>query len=245
MILTFKDGQKIEYQVNRKSIKNINIRVKKEGVFLSVPKRIKDEEIEKILLEKKDWIIKNVEMYRLKEVRKDIEEIDLNGDEDYYYFGQKCKLKIERRIYNDIECKNKIIYVYTNLEDEKLIKKMILSWEKERIKEEIKKGLIKYNDLLEYLEIKEINITIKKMKSCWGVCTPRKNKISINRNLIHYSKECLSYILLHELCHIKHANHSYKFYNLVQKYMPNYKEVTKKLNGNDINENLEENQDII
>ena len=45
-----------------------------------------------------------------------------------------------------------------------------------------------------------------------------------------YSKEVIRYVILHELCHIKHMNHSKKFWELVENYMPNYKEVKKEFN---------------
>lgn len=68
--------------------------------------------------------------------------------------------------------------------------------------------------------------TIKDIKYAWGSCSSKKN-ISINSNLIKYSRQAIQYVVLHELCHIKYMNHSKDFWNLVEKYMPNYKEVKK------------------
>lgn len=68
--------------------------------------------------------------------------------------------------------------------------------------------------------------TIKNIKYAWGSCSSKRN-ISLNSNLIKYSKQAIQYVVLHELCHIKYMNHSKDFWNLVEKYMPNYKEVRK------------------
>lgn len=68
--------------------------------------------------------------------------------------------------------------------------------------------------------------TIKNMKYAWGSCSSKRN-ISLNSNLIKYSKQAIQYVVLHELCHIKYMNHSKDFWNLVEKYMPNYKEIKK------------------
>lgn len=68
--------------------------------------------------------------------------------------------------------------------------------------------------------------TIKNIKYAWGSCSSKRN-ISLNSNLIKYSKQAIQYVVLHELCHIKYMNHSKDFWNLVEKYMPNYKEVKK------------------
>ncbi len=76
--------------------------------------------------------------------------------------------------------------------------------------------------------IKPNKIRIREIKYAWGSCSSNKN-ITINLKLIKYSKEAIRYVILHELCHIKHMNHSKDFWELVKTYMPNYKEVKKEL----------------
>ena len=60
-------------------------------------------------------------------------------------------------------------------------------------------------------------VTIKSMSSCWGSCTALKN-ISLNYQLIFLPPHCARYILLHELCHIQHLNHSQQFWQLLKKW---------------------------
>ena len=69
-------------------------------------------------------------------------------------------------------------------------------------------------------------ITIKQIKYAWGSCSSKKN-ITINLELIKYSQKAIRYVILHELCHIKHMNHSKEFWKLVEKYMPEYKKIQK------------------
>lgn len=76
--------------------------------------------------------------------------------------------------------------------------------------------------------IKPNKIRIREIKYAWGSCSSNKN-ITINLKLMKYSKEAIKYVILHELCHIKHMNHSKDFWELVKNYMPNYKEVKKEL----------------
>ena len=73
-------------------------------------------------------------------------------------------------------------------------------------------------------------ISFKKMKTRWGSCSSNKN-ISINILLAKYDKSIIDYVILHELCHLKEMNHSYKFWHLVEKYMQNYKQIKKLLNN--------------
>ena len=94
-------------------------------------------------------------------------------------------------------------------------------------KEEFKKIIEKNaNELIKETGLKPNKITIKQIKYAWGSCSSKKN-ITLNLELIKYSQQAIRYVILHELCHLKYMNHSKEFWNLVQKYMPNYKEVKK------------------
>lgn len=76
---------------------------------------------------------------------------------------------------------------------------------------------------LNYSEIK-----FRKMKSRWGSCSS-KGVITLNTQLIKIDKELIDYIVVHELAHLTHMNHSKKFHNLVESYIPNHKELNKRL----------------
>ena len=91
------------------------------------------------------------------------------------------------------------------------------------IKEIIEKNA---NELIQKTGLKPNKITIKQIKYAWGSCSSKKN-ITLNLELIKYSQQAIRYVILHELCHLKYMNHSRDFWNLVEKYMPNYKQVKK------------------
>lgn len=94
-------------------------------------------------------------------------------------------------------------------------------------KEEFKEIVEKYvNELVKQTGLVPNKITIKQIKYAWGSCSSKKN-ITINLELIKYSEQAIRYVILHELCHIKYMNHSKDFWNLVEKYMPDYKQVKK------------------
>ena len=94
-------------------------------------------------------------------------------------------------------------------------------------KEEFKKIVEKHaNELIKQTGLMPNKITIKQIKYAWGSCSSKKN-ITINLELIKYSEQAIRYVILHEFCHIKYMNHSKYFWNLVEKYMPDYKQVKK------------------
>mgnify|MGYP003300122201 FL=1 len=73
------------------------------------------------------------------------------------------------------------------------------------------------------------SLKIRRMKTRWGVCNTKKHSITLNLELYRYDLECLDYVVIHELSHLIEGNHSKKFWSIVEKYCPNYKEIKKKL----------------
>ena len=80
------------------------------------------------------------------------------------------------------------------------------------------------NELIRETGLVPNKVRIRDIKYAWGSCSANKN-VTISYKLIYYSKEAIKYVILHELCHIKHMNHSKDFWSLVVTYMPNYKEI--------------------
>lgn len=74
-------------------------------------------------------------------------------------------------------------------------------------------------------------VNIKKMRTRWGSAS-KNNVINLNEHLLKAPKGAIDYVILHELCHLKIRNHSHHFWELVQKFMPNYEENRKWLEVN-------------
>lgn len=72
---------------------------------------------------------------------------------------------------------------------------------------------------------------IGKNSSAWGWCRPSDCRIMLNEHLIYKPKECLEYVILHELCHLNQANHGQGFEQLLSKYMPNWRDFEVLNNG--------------
>jgi hypothetical protein len=71
-------------------------------------------------------------------------------------------------------------------------------------------------------------ITIKRMTSRWGSCSSSGN-ISINTDVVCFEQECIDYVVIHELCHLKHMNHGEEFWKAVSVCCPNYKAIRERM----------------
>ena len=134
----------------------------------------------------------------------------------------KAPRKISKKeIEKILEQKSEWIHKTIEKETKKKEKKLLYT------KEEFKRIVEKHaNELIKQTGLVPNKITIRQVKYAWGSCSSKKN-ITINLELIKYSEQAIRYVILHEFCHIKYMNHSKDFWNLVEKYMPNYKQVKK------------------
>ena len=118
-------------------------------------------------------------------------------------------------------------WILKKLEETKTVKK-----EREYTNKDIEKLKNKldviFKELIEETNLIPNKVRIRNIKCAWGSCSSNKN-ITINLKLVDRQDIEIKYVVLHELCHLKYMNHSEKFWNLVEKYMPEYKKIRKEL----------------
>lgn len=85
----------------------------------------------------------------------------------------------------------------------------------------------------EIIGVKYNSVSIRAQKTRWGSCSSKGN-LNFNCLLMLTDTEAVDYVIIHELCHIKELNHSKRFWSLVETYMPNYKEVQKRIKSIDL-----------
>ncbi len=99
---------------------------------------------------------------------------------------------------------------------------------KKALHEEIKKLMPKWENIT---GLKCSSWFIGKSKTAWGWCNHSSGRIMLNEHLIYKPKECLEYVILHELCHLDQANHGPHFAALLNQYMPNWRDLEILSNG--------------
>ena len=94
-----------------------------------------------------------------------------------------------------------------------------------------KKRISEFNKIYNF---KFNKINIKDQKTRWGSCS-KKGNLNFNYKILFLPKYIADYIIVHELCHLKEFSHSYKFWNLVAKAIPNYLDIKKELKNKGLN----------
>ena len=212
-------------QIIKKAVKHINIKVRPTGeVILTAPLQTKDEHIDFVLAKRADWIAQKLEFYIKNQPAQAKEYV---SGENIRYLGRNYRLKVIQSDEEYVKLQRAHLHLFVkDKSDLEKKKKLVKAWYKGRAKIHFHKALLKYQPLI----IKEVKtVTIREMKTRWGSCHPSKAYINLNSELICKPTECIEYVVLHELAHLEHSNHSKQFYNYMSLHMPDWKRRKMKL----------------
>ena len=214
--------EEIEAEVTKKDVRRINIRIYPDGkIKISVPKRVKTEEIERFVLEQLDRIRKTKE--KLSSDSKKRYLFDFEKDMTVFLFGKEFQLEKDPLLSPDVTvCEGKITVGTKGLSDEE--SEELLDGYFKRILFEKLSVLVPKWEKITGLEASSWKI--KKVKSYWGKCKVKTREIFFNQNLVHYPNECIEYVVLHELSHIRYPDHGQGFKNFLSKHMPDWKRIS-------------------
>lgn len=168
-------GWEIEYQLERKAVKNWNLRIRRDGsVYLSAPRGVPAAQLDEFVRSKAQYIRKAQDHFQEVQARE----------------------------------------TRPRLHDESVFQEIL---------DQLYPLLAPYGVAYPQLRLRE-------MKSRWGSCLVYKQTITLNTNLLTCSRRCIEYVVLHELCHFVHPNHSPRFYELLSSFLPDWKQRRQELN---------------
>lgn len=221
---------------NFKNAKTIKMYFNGTTLNITKPKYVSNKVIYKMIDENKENIYN--QYMKIISTENDIIKHWITG-EQILYKGEYYKILREEIIKNTIELeineKEKIfnIKVSQNIKDEELIKYNIDKMIKNLFKNNtgcILQERLPYWSKITKLSYKSFNVRDAKTK--YGSCKPDTKQLYFSSRLIMLPEDKIDAIIVHELCHIVHRNHSQNFYDLVKQYIPNYKEIDKWLKQN-------------
>ena len=218
----------IPIKVIKKDIKNLHLYVKPPDghVEVSVPQHMSDDSITLFLRTRTGWIKKQQEKFR--EQPRQTEREYVSG-ETLYVWGKQYFLQVEysnRKNALDFSGDRAILTVRKE-STAKQRESFVNEWYRERLKAEIEKRLPRWESLT---GLYCSGWQTKYMTTNWGTCNTKTGKIWINLQLAKKPFECLDYVLLHELAHLRVKDHGPAFIAILDEYMPYWRDVRKTLN---------------
>jgi predicted metal-dependent hydrolase len=199
------DDKTYNVKLEKKKIKHVYIRYKNETIFINAPFLIMEREIYKLL----DSNINSLRKMIMRESRK----------EEPLFLGEKINIVVVSNLKYP-ECINGKLYIKDLTKVDEAYKALAMPIFKERLDHIYSL----FEEDIPYPKLK-----IRKMSSRWGVCNRKNNSITLNLELIKWDIIYIDYVIIHELSHFIHFNHSHDFWNLVSKYCETYKTLRKKI----------------
>lgn len=226
------DGRKIEYELKRKRVKNINMRIYPDlSICVSASTRVSVGTIENFMCEKKDLILNALQKYE-KANQNAPKPLEYVSGEQIKLFDNSYKIAIVQSNKNIAEIFDGTITIKVSDVNNYELKKRVTDQLLNNIIKNVVLDFCKkaYEDFKPYLT-KFPQIKFRKMKSRWGSCNYVKGILNFNTRLIYYPKECVELVVYHEFTHFLHHDHSKAFYGELEKFLPDYRERNKILNS--------------
>ena len=218
------EGREICYQLERKNVKNLNLRVRKDGsVFVSANDRVPYKEIDLFIQSKASYILKAIDHFREMEQYKPQPKQYVSG-ETFYIQGRGLRLQVSQAKKDTISSDGVYIFLevkdINDVEKKRRIVTRFLDQECKTIFNEVMEDLF---PLVKKYGIEKPTLRIRVMETRWGSCLVKKRIITLNKRLLEAPRICIEYVVMHELCHFIHPNHSKNFYNFLTTLMPDWK----------------------
>jgi predicted metal-dependent hydrolase len=213
----------IDVQVVRKDIKNLHLAVyPPDGqVRVAVPYHVNDDNVRLAVVSKLSWIKR--QQRELREQPRQTQRSFISG-ECHFYFGKRCRLEvIEGPGKHEVKfLQSGKLKMFVRKGTEVSGKERLLN---EWYRRELKKCVPELIDKWHPIVGKKISgFGIKRMKTKWGSCNIDKKFVWLNLELAKKSPRCLEYILVHELVHLHERHHNEHFKDLMDRFLPNWRE---------------------
>jgi predicted metal-dependent hydrolase len=211
----------IEFTLQYRERKSLGIKIHPDGlVEVHAPVTSKDNEVIEKVRHKAPWILKQIDHFNSYKPATPARRF-VNG-ETHLYLGRQYRLKIVPDTENVVKAYRGQLWMHAVKTNHYALKKQLEEWYKQR-------ASVVFNELLEEIlpmftryKIKKPTLTIRSMTKRWGSCTPL-GKIILNTELIKAPKGSIEYVIIHELTHMVHYNHTKTFQNLLSKILPDWK----------------------
>ena len=215
----------IDFRLEYSARKSLGITVTPAmEVLVKAPDNTSMEQVKEKIKKKAPWIIKQ-QSYFLSFQPKTPHRKYVSG-ETHLYLGRQYRLQIKAGKEESVKLKGRFIEVVTK--DKAKAKELLQGWY-------LQHARIKFHEIAEPLieqfkrhKVIPSSIVLRDMPTRWGSCTP-KGKIILNPELIKAPKPCIEYVIIHELCHLVHHDHTQKFLDLQSREMKDWEKWKMKL----------------
>ncbi len=222
-------GQTIPVEIIFRKRRTVSLMVyPNRKVQLRVPLRANIRKLESFIEEKSSWIIRQQEKFQsLPQAAK---ERSYEDGEIFAFLGNPYRLRVMTARTASVELVGDELIVRSRTASAAAVKAALKFWYRENATRVFAERFPSCLHATEKLGLPEhTGLNVRMMKGKWGSCCPKRN-ITLNAELVAAPVECIDYVIIHELCHLRELNHGKRFYALMDKALPEWKTLRAKLN---------------
>ena len=215
----------IRYLVRRQAVRKsgrVAIHVEPDGrVLVDAPENASDHQIRTAVIRRARWIHGHIAAIRVR--RAHVLPREYVSGESLLYLGRRFRLKTVTKAGNlaTVRLRGGYIEVTLPARNPQAVRDALNQWYRERARSVFAERLEAMASSILWLRTAPA-MRLQTMKVQWGSCSPA-GRLTLNPHLVKAPRECIDYVLLHELCHLKEHNHSPKFYRLLDRHLPRWR----------------------
>jgi predicted metal-dependent hydrolase len=201
--------------IYRARTKSAEITIEDEVVNVIVPNSLTETQIRRLITKRLAWIKKTLVAQDRAGKPKTIEYV--NG-ESFPYLGKNYRLKIVKG--EELAAKLNSGYLWVTANSTEAIKEAIKQWYFRLAQKRLTEKTTRFSQML---GVSPRSVSVKDFKTKWGSCS-KNGDIAYNWKIIMASNNLVDYVVIHELCHLNELNHSPRFWKLLDRYKPDWRE---------------------
>ncbi len=219
------NGISVQYEFARKRVRNINLRIRRDGsVAVSASRYVPMGLVEEFLRERSDFILRSIARSGAR--RNNAMRPDLCRDGDQVkVFGEVCTIRVCPSV------KNRVVFIYPTIylyvkdpDDDDLRRRTYEKFRRDGLKAKVLQMCKYYYPRFAEKGVPYPNkISFRQMRSRWGSCEVKSKTLTFSYNLFEVPEEAIAYVVVHEFAHLIVADHSVRFYREVESVLPDYK----------------------
>ena len=211
------NGIKLSYTLERKRVKNVNLRVRGGEIFVSAPRWVSAATVEALLRERADFILGALE-------RTEKTSLSCEDGAALPYRGGTLTLRLERGGKNALRIEGALLRAaLRDPSDPESVRRALEGWYRAESERLCRDRLDALWPQFAAMGVPRPQMRMRSMRSAWGVCHPKKGYVTFNALLAAVPDVCLEYVVAHELTHFLHADHSPAFYAALAHVIPDWK----------------------
>lgn len=220
---------RIEYIIVRKKMKNIRIRITAGSkVVVSAPAHTGEKRIDDFVVQNALFIVDKLK--EMDDRRNRFYPATYRTGDTFWHLGNETKLEIASSGQTKAARVGDTLTLHVPQgADYRFIKALFILWMDRQAEKVFTERAQLVFPAFKNLVKKDVRISSKNMLTRWGSINPKRHTISLSVHLLRCEAELIDYIIMHELCHFAHPNHSRAFYTELEKHCPDRKKMDKRL----------------